>query len=132
MWTERRLWISLFCMLGFLGGFGAGENALATILARAVPGPVTPDQIAWDKVPESSQACLKCHAAKAITGSALRDWQLSKHYTNGVGCADCHLPAPDAAAAITGASSACEDKRVRRGVSPKNCVPCHAEQFQPG
>jgi len=108
----------------------APRSAEGTVLPRVGRSPVTPNEIAWKKVPETSRACLKCHVDKGITGSAIRDWQLSKHYTSGIGCVDCHVPAKEAVAAITGATSACEDKQVRRGVSPKNCVPCHAEQFQ--
>jgi hypothetical protein len=95
--------------------------------ARSVP---QADQIPWDKVPEESRACLKCHVEKGITGSAIRDWQLSKHFALGVGCAECHLPAKGAAAAIINSSTACADKRVRRSVSPHNCAVCHAPQFQ--
>jgi len=108
----------------------APRSAAGTVLPRVGRSPVTPNEIAWEKVPETSRACLKCHVDKGITGSAIRDWQLSKHYASGIGCVDCHVPAKEAVAAITGATSACEDKQVRRGVSPKNCVPCHAEQFQ--
>jgi hydroxylamine dehydrogenase len=87
-------------------------------------------QIAWDKVPMESKACLKCHVDEVITGSAIRDWQISKHFAAGVGCSDCHLPVKDVAAAIASASTACDDKRVRRGVSPRNCAACHPEQFE--
>ena len=54
---------------------------------------------------------------------------MSKHYANGVGCVDCHVPAKDAVAAITTAATACEDERVRRTVSPRNCAACHAQSF---
>ena len=109
--------------------YAAAPEGRATILPRVGRGPVPPNQIAWDKVPQESTACLKCHVSKGITGSAIRDWQMSRHFEMGIGCADCHIPAKDAAAAITGAATACEDKRVRRGVSPRNCAACHADQF---
>lgn len=86
-------------------------------------------QLDWDKVPEESRACVKCHVDKGITGSAIRDWQLSKHFTVGVACANCHVPVQQAAPAILNASTACEDKRVRRGVSPRNCAVCHPDKF---
>ena len=107
----------------------AAQNGTA-VLPRVGRSPVAPNQIAWDKVSADSRPCVKCHASKGITGSAIRDWQLSKHFGMGVGCADCHVPAQNAAAAITGATTDCEDKRVRRGVSPHNCAACHAEQFE--
>jgi Seven times multi-haem cytochrome CxxCH len=84
----------------------------------------------FDKVPEQSRSCLKCHIDRGITGSAIRDWQLSKHFTAGVSCADCHIPVKDAAPPILSETSACEDKRVRRRVSPRNCAQCHAQQFE--
>jgi nitrate/TMAO reductase-like tetraheme cytochrome c subunit len=89
-------------------------------------------QFPWEKIPKDSEACLKCHVEKGITGSAIRDWQLSKHFSMEVGCADCHLPVRDAAAAITRppTGSACADQRVRRAVSPRNCGACHPEQFR--
>jgi len=51
-----------------------------------------------------------------ITGSAIRDWQLSKHSEKGVACANCHIPVKEAAPGILATASACEDKRVRRRV----------------
>jgi hypothetical protein len=58
----------------------------------------------------------------------VRDWQLSKHFAASIGCDACHVPAKDAAAAITVASTSCDDKRVRRAVSPRNCQLCHEGQ----
>ncbi len=86
-------------------------------------------QLDWDKVPQESKACVKCHVDKGITGSAIRDWQLSKHFDVGVACANCHVPVQEAAQAILNAATACEDKRVRRGVSPRNCAVCHPDKF---
>jgi len=86
-------------------------------------------QIVLDKVPAESRACVKCHVDRGITGSAIRDWQLSKHFAVGVACANCHIPVKEAAPGIVNASTACEDKRVRRGVSPRNCAVCHREKF---
>ena len=80
--------------------------------------------------PEGSRACLQCHIAKGITGSAIRDWQLSKHFGAGVACANCHIPVKEASPGILNATTACEDKRVRRGVSPRNCAVCHADKFE--
>ena len=108
----------------------ASRRAAGTVLPRVGRSPVTPDEIAWKKIPKTSRACLKCHVDQGITGSAIRDWQLSKHYAAGIGCVDCHVPAKEAVAAITSGTSACDDKQVRRGVSPRNCVVCHPDQFQ--
>jgi hydroxylamine dehydrogenase len=117
-------------LLLLLSIVAVAAQSVAAALPRVGRSPLAPDQIAWEKVSEDSRACVKCHVSKGITGSAIRDWQLSKHFGMGVGCADCHVPAQNAAAAITGTSTACEDKRVRRGVSPHNCAVCHAEQFE--
>jgi len=75
----------------------------------------------------SAPDCVTCHTEKGITGSALRDWKLSRHAANGVTCADCHLTG-DAAQK----TSACEKNGVVRAVSAKACAQCHpsqAEQF---
>jgi hypothetical protein len=115
--------------LGLLFVWSGWNGAPVTARSMATPTPPL-GQLSLDKVPQESVACVKCHLEKGITGSAIRDWQLSKHFDMGVGCADCHLPVKEAAPGILNASSACEDKRVRRGVSPRNCVVCHAEKFQ--
>jgi len=102
----------------------------APLAARSMGIALPPGQLSLDKVPEESVACVKCHMQKNITGSALRDWQLSKHFDAGVACANCHIPVKDAAANILNASTVCEDKRVRRVVSPRNCAGCHPSQFE--
>jgi len=115
--------------LGYLlvaSGWNAAPLAARSMETASPP----PGQLSLDKVPQESSACLKCHMQKGITGSAIRDWQLSKHFEMGVACANCHIPVKEAAPSILNASSACEDKRVRRAVSPRNCAGCHAEQFQ--
>jgi len=120
---------SVAVALGFLV-ITAASNA-EPLLARsmeAVPPP--PGQLNLDKVPEESAACVKCHMQKNITGSAIRDWQLSKHFEAGVACANCHIPVKEAAESIRNASTVCEDKRVRRAVSPRNCAGCHPQQFE--
>ena len=61
--------------------------ALADPLPRVGQTSATTAAIKWAEVPEDSRECLKCHISKGITGSAIRDWQLSKHYGAGVGCA---------------------------------------------
>jgi hypothetical protein len=120
--ARHLLWICLAFVI-----FLAGLHTWPLSAARTVPG--KPD-IDLEKVPEDSRACVKCHASKGITGSAIRDWQLSRHFVVGVGCAQCHIPAKEAAPAILSSSTACEDRRVRRGVSPRNCSVCHAQQFE--
>jgi hydroxylamine dehydrogenase len=104
--------------------------ALSAALPRVDQAPAAANAIKWDEVPEDSRECLKCHISKGITGSAVRDWQLSKHYGAGVGCATCHLPVKEAVKAITESVSACENKQVRRSVSPRNCAQCHPGQME--
>ncbi len=104
------------------------------LLASSFPLRGGPAQIP-EAVGGETRACLECHIARGITASTVRDWQMSAHYELGVGCADCHLPAESVAAAIQQMPSSCEDKRVRRAVSPRNCIACHAiqaEQFAAG
>ncbi len=79
--------------------------------------------------------CVECHSERGLSASAIRDWRLSRHHEAGVGCAVCHIPVSGAAAAIREAATSCEDERVRRAVSPRNCAMCHkkqAEQFGEG
>ena len=73
--------------------------------------------------------CIKCHRSRGITGSALRDWEGSRHANEGVTCEACHVPPSDAKAASASRSS-CEDKQVRRQVSSKSCAQCHEEQVK--
>lgn len=87
-------------------------------------------QLILEKAPVESRPCVKCHMEKNITGSAIRDWQLSKHSEKGVACANCHIPVKEAAPGILTTASACEDKRVRRRVSPRNCAVCHPDKFE--
>ena len=79
---------------------------------------------------DDSEKCIKCHVSKGITFSAIRDWKLSKHYEEGVACADCHIPVEDAPKSILESKSNCEDKRVRRLVSPRNCAQCHEDKVK--
>ncbi len=130
------MWTSLTgfpkCLTFFLAPFlviAAGlPRGLCTVFPRVGRGPLAANEIAWEKVPEDSRDCLKCHIDQGITGSAIRDWQLSKHFEGGVGCATCHVPAEDALAVIKGMATSCEDTRVRRAVSPRNCSACHVDQ----
>ena len=68
--------------------------------------------------------CVACHTQKKITGSAIRDWKLSKHSKNGVSCDSCHLTGDQ-----TKKTSACEANGVVRAVQGKTCGACHDEQF---
>lgn len=113
------LWTVLLLPMLAAIPFSAGRSA-----------PFAAAQIRLNDVPEDSRECLDCHIKKRITGSAIRDWQASKHSRAGVACATCHVPAADVAPAILSTDSACDDARVRRGVSPKNCAMCHAEQSE--
>ncbi len=127
--------------VSFIRGAGIAAAVLGLVVVYSVhdPAPLRarstrayspdPGQLSLEKVPEESRPCLKCHIEKHITGSAIRDWQLSKHFDMGVACANCHLPVKEAAPNILNAATSCDDKRVRRGVSPRNCLPCHEEQF---
>lgn len=111
----------------------AGIFALAILplhrSARAADIPPSGQQ-ALEKAPPESRACLQCHMERGITGSAIRDWQLSKHSEKGVACANCHIPVAEASPGILSSFSACEDKRVRRRVSPRNCAVCHPDKFE--
>ena len=111
--------IIVFSGFSMSAGFAAGTAQLATA-----------SQLVLEKAPEESRPCVKCHMEKGITGSAIRDWQLSKHAEKGVACANCHIPVSEASPGIASSASACEDKRVRRRVSPRNCAVCHPDKFE--
>lgn len=72
--------------------------------------------------------CVECHQKKQISTLALRDWKFSTHAERGVTCVDCHIPVDNASTKIVTSGTVCDDKSVRRSVSPKNCEYCHAEQ----
>jgi len=107
-----------------------GLSFRSTSLFSTSPQMPSPGSLALDKVPEESRPCVKCHMDKGITGSAIRDWQISKHSNVGVACANCHIPVKEAAAGVLSSASACADKRVRRAVSPRNCALCHPDKFE--
>ena len=67
--------------------------------------------------------CVGCHSQKGITGSAIRDWKLSKHAGQGVSCASCHLVKADAPMK----TSACDVNGVVRSVSASICADCHSD-----
>lgn len=67
--------------------------------------------------------CVACHSQRGITGSAIRDWKLSKHAAGGVACADCHLTGDKAQR-----TSNCEAGGVVRAVSAGTCAQCHEDQ----
>jgi len=69
--------------------------------------------------------CVACHVQKGITGSAIRDWKLSKHAANEVTCATCHLTGD-----TSKQTSTCETNGVVRSVSAKVCAQCHAQQAE--
>ncbi len=81
-------------------------------------------------VPDEAKACVQCHIEKKTSMSAIRDWSVSKHALEGIGCHECHIPDEQAPEEIKSMPTRCEDKRVRRSVSPKNCAQCHEDQVK--
>lgn len=86
------------------------------------------------KEPESyytseTEKCINCHSKKGISMSAIRDWKLSLHAAKKIGCNECHIPV-EAASEVLATASVCKDEKVRRVVSPKNCLTskCHEKQ----
>ncbi|MGR3178470.1 MAG: multiheme c-type cytochrome [Candidatus Anammoxibacter sp.] len=87
------------------------------------------------KISAEARTCIECHKRKQISSIALRDWQFSTHAERGVTCLDCHIPVSGASKNIVQGTTLCDDKNVRRSVSPKNCEECHsdeAKQFAAG
>ncbi len=70
-----------------------------------------------------SQVCIDCH--KQLTPQIVKDWELSKHKTNGIGCPECHG---------NGHKSA-KDVAKTKIPTPETCGECHADrvaQFKKG
>lgn len=129
-WMRAALGLcAVFCLATPGSWAEAQPNDVAPYLVDRDVNPIAP------VVSAATEPCLRCHETLGISGSAVRDWKASKHAAAGIGCADCHLPAENAPAAIRSASTACTDPTVRRGVSPRNCEQCHeaqVSQFEKG
>ncbi|HLG31148.1 MAG TPA: multiheme c-type cytochrome [Candidatus Brocadiales bacterium] len=116
--TSRSVWVCIllcFYPVVFMGceGYGPYRREIAEV-----------------KLTAKAKACVECHRTKGISAISLRDWELSAHAINEVGCDQCHLPVEDVSKAILDASTVCEDKSVRRSVSPRNCEKCHVDQVR--
>ena len=126
----RSLLLCVVLLAGF-GVFAFGWRGWA----QGQPTPTNPNQPQPTptqrkiRISAANKPCMDCHAERKVAVSAIRDWKLSKHAENGVGCNHCHIPADDAPKEIQEASTSCPDKRVRRAVSARNCSPCHDDQI---
>ncbi len=80
------------------------------------------------KIPNEARQCIECHEKKKISKIALRDWQFSTHAEQNVTCIDCHIPIIAISDVDTNITH-CDNKSVRRSVSPKNCEACHPEKI---
>ncbi len=66
----------------------------------------------------AGDACLECHRKK--TPNIVKDWQLSRHQTEGVTCSDCH-----------GTGHKDETDAKAAGIpTPDVCADCHSEQVE--
>ena len=101
---------------------GLPPRALLAQQSTGDPAPAAP------QISSTTAVCLGCHEKLGVTGSAIRDWKMSKHAAAGIGCESCHYPNDAAPAAIRESEGHCSDPKVRRGVSPANCAECHADQ----
>jgi hypothetical protein len=95
-------------------------RAVALCFAAALLAAVTGVSAAETKPPGD---CVTCHAKMGITGSALRDFSMSKHAAQGMSCDDCHLKGD-----ATKKTSTCEKPGVVTSVSARVCAECHGEQ----
>lgn len=80
---------------------------------------------AWAAADAAGSDCVSCHTKRGITGSALRDFSMSRHAAQGMTCAACHLSGETPTK-----TSACEKPGVVKAVSAKVCAPCHAAQVE--
>ena len=95
-------------------------RAVALCFAAALLAAATGVSAAETKPPSD---CVTCHVKTGITGSALRDFSMSKHAAQGMSCDDCHLKGD-----VTKKTSACEKPGVVTSVSARVCAECHGEQ----
>lgn len=71
-------------------------------------------------VPESSKACVDCHAQG--TPGILEHWKGSTHAEKGVGCVECHQAEADDADAFPHYGAT-----IATVVTPRDCGRCHGE-----
>ena len=65
----------------------------------------------------NAEDCVSCH--EKVTPGAVTDWKLSRHFTEEIGCDDCHGD---------GHSSATDLEKVLT-VTAETCAGCHQERF---
>ena len=65
-----------------------------------------------------ADACVDCHRDE--TRNIVVDWQISRHYSENVGCSDCHK----------GRHSSADDVDKLRTVTAQTCAKCHEERFE--
>ncbi len=68
--------------------------------------------------PARADDCVDCHAQKHP--GVVADWKASKHFTENVGCTDCHGKDHHSAADVANAKLP----------TPETCAPCHAERVK--
>jgi hydroxylamine dehydrogenase len=80
----------------------------------------------WADLTKESEKCLSCH--KEATSFAVKEWERSKHFKNGVSCFECH--GSDAA---NPAAYKHMGFTISTLVTPKQCYRCHpgvVEEYQ--
>ncbi len=97
----RALTVSSFAVLAWQARIAAG--------AEAPPAPI-PAHAA------STSSCVECH--RTVTPSIVTDWEISKHSSSGIDCADCHGSQH---------SSAVDVAKVEIP-TPETCGQCHSDQ----
>ena len=65
-----------------------------------------------------ADACVDCHRDE--TRNIVVDWQISRHYSEDVGCSDCHK----------GRHTSADDVDKLRTVTARTCARCHEERFE--
>jgi hypothetical protein len=79
---------------------------------------------AWAKsVSETSEECIECHTDN--TPGIVTQWQSSPHFSNGVGCFECHEAKADDIDAMEH-----NGFTVAIIVSPRDCGKCHARDVE--
>jgi hydroxylamine dehydrogenase len=80
-------------------------------------------QDGMEEVSEESKACITCHSKEGSGRGIVEQWKGSKHFSNGIGCFECHQAELKDVDAFDHYG-----EKIATIVSPLDCKNCHEEQ----
>jgi len=75
--------------------------------------------------PDNDDYCITCHEKEGIARAQIAEFKKSRHYAEGLECADCHAADPSEADAFEHYGST-----IAIIVSPKDCGECHDREVE--